>query len=73
MDFTSFFQKEDIQKFSKDTVKVIVNVVYNEIYPYVWFICIYMVFLLFLSLANFFILLSAHWKPVISSTCVAPS
>jgi hypothetical protein len=66
MDLSSFFQKEDIQKFSKETIKVIGSVIYNEIYPYVWFICIYMVFLLFLSIANFLIIFtSLQWKPAI--------
>jgi hypothetical protein len=33
-------------------IQPIVGMVYNEIYPYIWFICIYHVFLIFIILAN---------------------
>lgn len=52
-----FFQKEDIQRYVKEFMRPIVNIVYNEIYPYIWFICIYNVFLIFLTLAILVILL----------------
>lgn len=52
-----FFQKEDIQRYVKEFMRPIVNIIYNEIYPYIWFICIYNVFLIFLTLANLVILL----------------
>jgi hypothetical protein len=52
-----FFQKEDIQHYVKEIMRPIVHIIYNEIYPYIWFICIYNVFLIFLTLANLVILL----------------
>jgi len=52
-----FFQNEDIRKDVKDMIKPIVNIVYNEIYVYVWLICFYNVFLIFIILANLFLLL----------------
>jgi hypothetical protein len=55
--FSSFFRKEDIKKMSKEIVKPVVNIIYDEIYPYIWFICIYNVFLIFMTILNLFILI----------------
>ena len=52
-----FFQNENTRKDVKEIVKPIVNIIYNEIYIYLWFICIYNVFLIFIILANLFLLL----------------
>jgi hypothetical protein len=52
-----FFQNEDTRKNVRDIIKPIVNIIYNEIYVYIWFICIYNVFLIFIVLANLFLLL----------------
>ena len=53
------FQKEDMKRFIKDILKNVSTIVYNEMYLYVWFICFYHVFLIFVLLANLVILL---WK-----------
>ena len=53
---TDFFQKEDIKRCVKEIVKPIVNIIYNEIYPYLWLICLYNVFLIFITLANLILL-----------------
>jgi hypothetical protein len=47
MNGISSYKERRRQEIYKDAVKPIVNVVYNEIYIYVWFICIYNVFLIF--------------------------
>ena len=52
-----FFQNEDIKRYLKEMIKPIVNIIYNEIYVYILFICMYNVFLFFITLANLFILL----------------
>jgi hypothetical protein len=52
-----FFQNEDIRKDVREIIKPIVHIIYNEIYIYIWFICIYNVFLIFLVLANLLLLL----------------
>jgi hypothetical protein len=52
-----FFQNEDIRKDVKEIIKPLGTMVYNEIYLYIWFICIYNVFLLFIILANLFLLI----------------
>ena len=57
----SFLQNEDIKREIGHFVKPIVNTVYNEIYIYVWFICIYSVLLLVITLGNLFILLKMFY------------
>ena len=59
--FLDLFQKDDIKRCITEIVKPVVNIVYNEIYPYLWFICLYNVILIFISLANL-ILLSRLYK-----------
>ena len=53
----NFFKDENIKKEIKEIVKPIVTTIYNEIYLYLWFICIYHVFLIFIVLANLYLLL----------------
>lgn len=57
-----FFQNEDIKRYLKEMIKPIVNIIYNEIYVYILFICMYNVFLFFITLANLFILLKIFSK-----------
>ena len=52
----AFFQNESIKREIFDFVRPIVKIVYNEIYLYVWFICIYSIFLILITLANMFLL-----------------
>lgn len=63
--FCDFFQKEDIKRCLKDVIKPIVNIVYNELYPYLWFICLYHVFLIFITLVNLILLrhMTLHREP----------
>jgi len=67
--FSTFFRKEDVKKLAKDIIKPVVNIIYDEIYPYVWFICIYNVFLIFITLANLFILLRIFKEINITKIC----
>jgi hypothetical protein len=67
-----FFQNEDTRKNVRDIIKPIVNIIYNEIYVYIWFICIYNVFLIFIVLVNLFLLLkwinkSKNFSPIIEN------
>ena len=57
-----FFQKEDIKRCVKEFVKPIVTIIYNEIYPYLWFICLYNVFLIFITLANLILLVRLYLR-----------
>ena len=52
-----FFKNEDIKSVFREMIRPIVNIIYNEIYIYIWFICIYIVFLTFIILANLVLLL----------------
>jgi hypothetical protein len=52
-----FFQNEDIRQDMKTVIQPLGGMLYNEIYPYLWFLCIYHVFLTFLVLAILILLL----------------
>ena len=65
--YIDFFQKEDIKQYIKEIIRPIVNIIYYEIYPYIWFICIYNVFLIFLTLANMILLIKMYNRWVIVS------
>ena len=58
-----FFKNNDIKKEVKELLKPIVNIIYNEIYIYLWLICFYNLFLFFLILANLFLLIKLVYKP----------
>jgi hypothetical protein len=52
-----FFKNEDIRKDVKEMLKPFAQIMYNELYLYVWVICFYNVFLIFIVLVNLFLLL----------------
>ena len=52
-----FMESSEFKKQAKDIVYPIGKMIYNEIYIYIWFICLYNVFLIFLVLANLFLLI----------------
>ena len=58
-----FFKNEDIKRDFREMIKPIADIIYNEIYIYIWFICIYIVFLTFIILANLFLLLKKSGIP----------
>jgi hypothetical protein len=58
----NIFQKEIMNRYSQELLKPITNKIYNFLYPYIWMICIYNVFLFVLILANFLLLLKLTWK-----------
>jgi hypothetical protein len=51
-----FFNSEDIRKDIKDVIKPLGTMIYNEIYIYLWMICFYNVFLIFIILVNLILL-----------------
>lgn len=51
-----FMQSEDLKHDLYSIVQPIYTNVYNELYPYLCFICIYMVILTFIILANLVLL-----------------
>lgn len=52
-----FIQSEDIKRDVLSMVQPVYTNIYNELYPYLWFICIYMVILTFIILANLVLLI----------------
>ena len=56
VDFHHCLQKEDTKRHLKEFMRPIGSMIYNEMYPYVWFICFYHVFLIFITLANLYLL-----------------
>jgi len=52
-----FFKNEDIKQNLQEIIKPVVDIIYNEVYLYLWFICVYIVFLTFIILANLFLLI----------------
>lgn len=52
-----FFKNEDIKKDVREVIRPIFTMVYNEIYVYLWLICIYHVFFIFIILANSYLLM----------------
>lgn len=52
-----FFQNEEIKKDIREIIKPIIDTIYNEINIYIWIICFYNVFLVFIILANLFLML----------------
>jgi hypothetical protein len=57
MDISTILSSEEVKKHIKDATYPLVKMVYNEIYIYVWFICIYNIFLLTLVVVNLYLLL----------------
>jgi hypothetical protein len=55
--FINILQNEDIKRDIRELLRPVMNIFYNEIYIYIWFICIFILFLTFIILANLFLLL----------------
>ena len=52
-----FFQNEDIRKDVKEMLKPFVQIIYNELYLYIWIIAVYNVFLFCGVLGLFIVIL----------------
>lgn len=52
-----FFKSDETKKDVKEIIMPIANMIYNEVYIYIWIIAIYNIFFIFVILAMFFILL----------------
>jgi hypothetical protein len=66
--FVTFLQDEDIRKDLKETIKPIIEIMYNEIYVYLWLLCFYSLFLFFIVLAILVILLRSQ-SPGLHKIC----
>jgi hypothetical protein len=52
----ALFKSENAAKYLREFLAHVGRAVYDEIYVYIWFICIYNVFLIFITLANLFMI-----------------
>ncbi len=56
MNLSELWENEEVKRQIKNATYPLVTMVYNEIYVYVWFICIYNIFLLGLVVLNVYLL-----------------
>jgi len=47
---------EDTRKNLREIIQPISNMIYNEMYPYIWLLCIYLVVVTFIILMNLLLL-----------------
>ena len=66
--FLSFFKDKEMKQNIKDVLRPITEIIYNEIYIYVWGICIFNFFLFIIILVNLFLLLKMTNKMVLYET-----
>lgn len=53
-----FFKKDESKRYLKETIiHPVGQIIYNEMYIYLWMICLYHVFLIFIVLVNLYLLL----------------
>jgi hypothetical protein len=57
-----FFKNEDIKRDVKDIIKPVVSFIYDEIYVYIWFICLYNVFFILIVLAILYLMIQMIHK-----------
>ena len=57
-----FFKNEDIKRDIKDVIKPDVKFIYDEIYIYLWFICLYNVFFILVVLAILYLIIQLPQK-----------
>ena len=62
-----FLKSEDMKREVRDIIKPIGDIVYNELYFYIWFICIYNIILIFIVLAILCLLLRNYSIPIFST------
>jgi hypothetical protein len=57
MDIAEWLKNEDIQRNFRKASGAVAAAVYNEVYIYIWFICIYNIFLLAVVVINLYFLI----------------
>ena len=61
MDIAEWLKNEDIQRNFRKASGVVATAVYNEMYIYIWFICVYNIFLLIVVVINLYLLVKL-WR-----------
>lgn len=54
-------KSEDTRKYIRELIRPICQIIYNEIYVYIWFICFYNFIILFLLIFNLYLLFRFLW------------
>jgi hypothetical protein len=67
MDIAEWLKNEDIQRNFRKASSAVVAAVYNEIYIYIWFICVYNIFLLIVVVINLYLLVRL-WRGYFSNS-----
>ena len=67
MDISEWLKNEDIQRNFRKASGAVVTAVYNEIYIYIWFICVYNIFLLIVVVINLYLLVRL-WRGCFSNS-----
>lgn len=60
--YANFFINEEIKNNIREIIKPIFDTIYNEVNIYIWVICFYNIFLVFIILANLFLLMKLSNK-----------
>lgn len=55
--YFDFFKHEDVKKDIRELLSPLVNIIYNELYVYIWSICFFQILLFILVLANLIMLI----------------
>jgi|UniRef100_A0A6C0F1N4 hypothetical protein len=59
---SDIFKNEDIKRDVKEVIKPVVSFIYDEIYVYIWFICLYNVFFILIVLAILYLLIQMPYR-----------
>ncbi len=65
MDISEWLKNEDIQLNFRKASGAVTAAIYNEVYVYIWFICIYNIFLLIVVVINLYLLVKI-WRGYLS-------
>jgi hypothetical protein len=57
MDIAEWLKNEDIQNNFRKASNAVISALYNEVYVYIWFICVYNIFLLIIVSINLYLLI----------------
>ena len=62
-----FFKNEDIKRDVKDVIQPIVSLIYDEIYVYIWLICLYNIFFILIVLEILYLIIQLLQKHTVLS------
>lgn len=55
--YFDFLKQDDVKKDIRELLSPLVNIIYNELYVYIWSICFFQILLFILVLANLIMLI----------------